>query len=250
MDITASLIIIVNKSDIFDGFVENLNSQKDISFELIPVMNTDNEYSSARRAYNEASSKASGKYVVFCHPDIRFLNEHSLRDVISFCEKIEDFGVVGIAGAAGDIFDPGKGRIITSIVHGDDAHHFGDRSPEDAIEVQTVDECLFVVRREYLKNHPFPDRGGWHLYAVEYCLMCIVGGLKNYVVPADIWHMSEGRSLDEKYVEQVDILVNEYRNRFKYIHTTIRTWATTGLAAVMFRRYYWFKQLVKRIIRN
>ena len=246
MNYIASFLTIVNRDAIFEEFKSDLLNQSVDNIELIKIDNTKNEYSSARQAYNDAAIKASGKYLIFSHPDIRFLNKDVVKKIIEQIEKAESFGVIGIAGAKQD-----KGKksiIITSIVHGSDKHTFGDERCLSIEEVQTVDECLFVVKREYFLKNPFPVKEGWHLYAVEYCLDCIMNGESNYVIPAEIWHMSEGKSLDEKYVEQIEVLIKERKKQFDTIYTTIKTWRTRGTSAWLYRKYYWLKQRIKRMI--
>ena len=241
-----SILTIVNRQEVYEEFLRSLEQQEGVSFELRPVFNLRNEYDSARRAYNEAVRKAKGTYLLFSHPDIRFLSSSALKSIRDQAEALGDFGVVGVAGAKKK--SGTAGEIIAGIVHGPNKEKIGDRRITAPEEVQTVDECLFLIRREDLLSHPFPDKPGWHLYAVEYCLDSIRRGKTNYIVPAEVWHLSDGKSLDEKYVAQVDALVKERRNQFDVIYTTIKTWPTKGLSASLYRKYYWLKQRVKRAV--
>lgn len=68
-----SLITIVNKEDVYQAFKAGLEKQTGVEYELIRINNENNEYNSARKAFNDAAKKAKGKYLVFLHPDIRFL---------------------------------------------------------------------------------------------------------------------------------------------------------------------------------
>ena len=244
-----SILTIVNRQEVYEEFLRSLEKQEGVSFELLPIFNLRNEYDSARRAYNEAARKAKGAYLLFSHPDIRFLSSSALKSIRDQAEALGDFGVVGVAGAkekAG-----GRGEILAGIVHGPNKEKIGDRQITAPEEVQTVDECLFLVRREDFLSHPFPDKPGWHLYAVEYCLDAILRGKTNFVIPAEVWHLSDGKSLDERYVSQVGRLVRERRPQFDVIYTTIKTWPTKDFSAFLYRKYYWLKQRVKRsILRN
>lgn len=244
-----SILTIVNRQEVYEEFLRSLEQQEGVYFELLPVFNLRNEYDSARRAYNEAARKAKGAYLLFSHPDIRFLSSSALKSIRDQAEALGDFGVVGVAGAKEK--SGTTGEIIAGIVHGPNKEKIGDRQITAPEEVQTVDECFFLVRTEDFRAHPFKEKPGWHLYAVEYCLDAIRRGKTNYIVPAEIWHLSDGRSLDEKYVAQVDALVKERRNQFDVIYTTIKTWPTKGVSAFIYRKYYWLKQRVKRsILRN
>ena len=243
----ASLITIANKKNVYEDFLENLKTQIDVEFELLTAFNYNAEFSSARKAYNQFAEKAKGKYLIFLHPDIRFLNEHALADILHWVEKIPSFGVVGIAGAVRS--GQNSCDILTTIVHTPAKQPVGKKNC-GIQKVQTLDECLFVVEKEYFFKHPFPDKDGWHLYAVEYCLQAIKDGKDNYVVPSDSWHLSDGRSLDPNYVIQISDLVKQEKNNFDLICTTIKPWKTKGISAWLYRKYYFVKQCIKKTIVN
>ncbi len=60
-------------------------------------------------------------------------------------------------------------------------------------EVQTVDECFFIMNKNIIEKMKFTSLNGWHLYAVEQCLRMTKLGKRNYVVPANLWHLSDGK---------------------------------------------------------
>ena len=140
-----SLILIVNKRTIYDKFLESLETQIDVDYEIICIDNYKNQYDSARKAYDDAARKASGKYLIFLHPDIRFGNPKALYDIVAYLEKLNDFGVVGVAGCPQEL-KKGKRVILSSMTHGVEQRRVGYLI-KDIVEVQTVDECLFVVKR-------------------------------------------------------------------------------------------------------
>lgn len=239
-----SLICIVNDQGMFEGFRESLLTQTYQDYELIPVMNKNGEYSSARRAFNEASVRANGRYLLFIHPDIRFEDPDALKDIIGYIteERVPaDFGVCGAAGAVRE----GNGReIISTIFHGDSHQRVGT-SISAPQEVETLDECFFIISADYLKDHPFSDTEGWHLYACEYCLEAISDSRKNYVLPSRIWHLSDGKSLNKDYILQLEDLIRKERDSFDMICTTVKAWKTKGMIAFLYRKYYYVKQCVK-----
>ena len=53
-------------------------------------------------------------------------------------------------------------------------------------EVQTLDECMFIIKKDYFNEHIFNERDSWHLYAVKYCLKVLINGDKVYVIPANL----------------------------------------------------------------
>ena len=238
-----SLLCIVNDQNIYDEFLEDLAAQSFKDFELLTIMNMNGEYNSARAAFNENAKNAQGDYLMFIHPDIRFMKKNALKDIAERLEHESPFGVLGVAGADADA--SGRRGIVTTILQGSGKEHVG-RSITETEEVQTLDECLFVVEREYFREHPFSDKSGWHLYGVEYCLNAIRDGRVNKVVPSDVWHLSDGKSLNEKYMDQLEELLEEEKDYFDVIYTSVKRWTTKGRRAAAYRKYYYWKQFIKR----
>ncbi|KRN58141.1 glycosyltransferase [Limosilactobacillus secaliphilus] len=221
-----SIITIVNKEDIYKDFKRDLMAQRGVKYELIKVNNDHNQFDSARQAYNHALKKAHGDFVIFLHPDIRFLDDMALHDVLQPIVNISNLGVAGIAGCPFKLHHH-KSLILTTIVQDDPPYHFG-QSISKATEVQTLDENFFVMDREFANKYPFSDIKGWHMYAVEQCLIALINGKKNYVVPARIWHMSPGSSENWQYVQTGREIVHRYGKYFSSINTTMTTWNTTS----------------------
>lgn len=219
-----SIITIVNKEKIYEGFLKNLKEQEGVQYELIKINNDHNQFSSAREAYNDAMKKAHGDYFIFLHPDMRFLDKFALKDVLEQIVKIDDLGVAGVSGCPFELHHH-KSTILTTIVQGDPYYHFG-KSIDKVTEVQTVDECFFVMTRGFCENHPFTDVKGWHMYAVEQCLIALLNNKKNYVIPARMWHYSPGNSENWQYVQTGREIVKRYGNHFSSINTTMTTWNT------------------------
>ncbi|MFR0589284.1 glycosyltransferase [Bifidobacterium apri] len=247
-NIDISLICIANKKDIYAGFLTNLRSQINVSYELITIFNYNNEFDSARCAFNQNAKSAKGKYIAFVHPDVRFTSPTALHDITVKINNISDFGVVGVAGALP--IGNRKRQIISSIYQGPHKTRVGVWANCDYEEVQTVDECFFIVQNKYFQRHVFEETRGWHLYAVEYCLNALIDGERNYVVKADLWHLSPGYSLDPNYVKQLEILIKKYKQYFQLICTTVKAWPTRGARAYLYRRYYYCKQTFKQIIKR
>ncbi len=240
-----SLITIANKENIYQEFKKGLLKQQNINYELIKVKNDHNQFSSARKAYNTAAKKASGKYLVFLHPDIRFLDRRALYDVLKQITALNDFGIAGIAGSPKKLWKNDQSYIVTTMIQGINKEHVGEKINK-VTEVQTVDECFFVMKRSYWQLHPFSDIQGWHFYSVEQCLRAIQSGKHNYVVPSRIWHLSTGVSEDSNYVKIGKIIVQRYGQNFPYINTTVTKWDTHGL-----KKYYtpWLHLAEHRLFR-
>lgn len=238
-----TLIIIMNRKDVYDEFISSLEKQEDVFYEIICIDNCNNQYKSARKAYNEAAMKAKGEFLIFLHPDIRFTSKHDLYYITKYVENIKSFGVIGVAGSPYDLVD-GKRVILSNIYHGNNRCKAGKSINRPEV-VQTVDECFFVVEKEEFSKILFSQKEGWHLYAVELCLQFGKLDKRNYVVPANLWHLSDGRSLDYKYVVQLRELINEYKDSIEHINTTVKKWGTKGWINYYYNIYYLCKQWIK-----
>lgn len=243
-DTKIAIFTIVNKLEVYKEFVENISKQKNVNYQLIDIQNCHMEYDSARDAFNKNAVVDNVDYYFFVHPDIRFLDEYSLFDIVKTINEIGDFGVVGVAGARKNRH---KREIVTTIIQGKNRNNVGKSINKPEL-VQTVDECFFVIKRDYFLNHRFSNLIGWHLYGVEYCLESLKSGQKNYAIPARIWHVSPGNSLDEKYMSQLETIVQIYKDEYDMICTTVKGWKTRGFMALLYRKYYWLKQRIKRLI--
>lgn len=227
-----SIITIVNKEDVYQKFKDNLAQQKKVNYELIKINNGNNQFSSAREAYNKAIKKANGNYLVFLHPDMRFLDKNALHDIFDQILKIKDFGVVGVAGCPFELYHH-KSVILTTMVQGIPSYHFG-KPITKATKIQTLDESFFVMKKSFCEAHPFSNIKGWHMYAVEQCLVALLNGKNNYVIPARVWHYSPGNSENWQYVQTGREIVHRYGKNFSSINTTMTTWNTRSKLNLIF----------------
>jgi len=242
---TITIITVWNKEAIFREFAQALEQQQGVDYTLLAVDNSQNRYPSARAAFNAQLPRIQTEYVAFLHQDIRFQDDRALADILSWAEQLENLGVAGVAGCpAGQQWE-----LISNIVHGAGAVAAG-RSIEKPVPVQTVDECLFILRTDALQAHPFSNKTGWHMYAVEQCLEMEAAGYHNYVVPARIWHLSSGDSLDHTYLYTLEEMVRQYGAETLFLNTTVKQWKTRGIKAWSYRRYYLQKMKLKRFLRK
>lgn len=220
-----SIITIVNKENLYQEFKKNLSEQEGVHYELIKVKNDHNQFSSARVAYNHAIKKAHGNYFIFLHPDMRFLDKYALRDALAQITRIDNLGVAGVSGCPFELHHH-KSTILTTIVQGQPTYYHFGKTIDHVTKVQTVDECFFVMTKKFCQAHPFSDINGWHMYAVEQCLVALLNGKENYVVPARMWHYSPGNSENWQYVQTGREIVRRYGQHFSSINTTMTTWNT------------------------
>lgn len=240
-----TILTISNVKSTVDRFKNDLQKQTGVNVQLIVIENYNQDYLGARQAFNAHLSEIKNDNVLFMHPDIVFLNKTALFSILQQAEAIENYGVIGIAGCP-----PGKKWLIVStMVHGKQKVQCGVTF-DTPVEVQTVDECLFLMKRSTIDKWRFSDITGWHLYAVEQCLRMNQAGLKNYVVPCQVHHFSAGNSLDPSYVKILIIIKQMYASLPHYLNTTVKQWRTSSAEGNMYIYYYYLKMWLKKILKN
>lgn len=215
-----SIICPTNNFDVFNSQLkESLDKQNYRDFEVIPV-DTNNRRISAVDALIEGAKKANGEYLLFCHHDLLF-EEDELGNIIKYLSNIGDFGVVGVAGV------DNQGKVIGNVTNGVTPKRITSSVIDGPVEVQTLDEMLFIVKREVLSEIPFDKRNEtWHLYAVDYSLSMKLYNKKVYVIPSDIYHKSAGYSMNRSYYTELQRICTKYQNDIEKIYTTMGVWHT------------------------
>ncbi len=246
-----SILCIENNKEVYKDFLDNLRTQVNVSYELINISNENGEYESACEAYNKAVKHARGKYCIFCHQDIRFEEPDSLYNILVQIKAIGEFGVAGIAGAREKGESKYKTEIVGTIKHGRNKELICGKKIISPEPVQTVDECFFVIESSIFAKYQFPQKDGWHLYAVEYCLKMLKCGYSNYAIPAKIWHMSDGvKGLNTAYVKRIKEIIKENKREFGVIYTTIKPWPTGGIRLFVMIYVNYFKWGLKEVLRR
>jgi len=242
---TFTIITVWNKPELFFEFQQELKRQQGVQYTLLAVDNSQNRYGGAREAFLAQLDRVQTEFVVFMHQDIRFQDETALHDLMVSAESLENLGVAGVAGCPEGI----QWILYSDIVHGKQALPAGT-AVNGSLPVQTVDECLFIVRTAVARAHPFSRRGGWHMYAVEQCLALRRAGYQNYVLSARIWHLSKGGSLDQSYLKTLEELIGEYGKDTEFLNTTVKQWKTKGRKAKAYRVYYLHKMKLKGFLQK
>lgn len=128
--------------------------------ELVAVDNVNGRYRSAGEALNAGAVRARHDVLVLVHQDVYL---HSLARLEHAADLLRHEAHWGLLGACGITAD---GRVVGRLR--DRVVLLGDSAP-DPVEVDSLDEVLFMVRRADLLNDPLsedPDLA-WHAYAVE-----------------------------------------------------------------------------------
>ena len=211
-----TIVSISNNLQMTNNFISDLEKQKDVEYQLMLIDNTQNRFGGAREAFNSIIRKIQNDTVIFLHPDIRFLSDRALVSILIEVENIQDYGVIGVAGCP----EGAKWCLLSNIYHGEGKVKAGKKIVKST-EVQTVDECFFIMNKNIIEKMKFTSLNGWHL--------------------------SDGKSLDPKYMKCLEKLIDIYRCDVDCINTTVKQWKTHGLKAVIYRKYYYMKQCIKKV---
>lgn len=157
--------------------------------EYIPVDNTAGQFSSAGAALNHGASLARNDVVVFVHQDVYLHSLAALEEVAGILLRDHSVGLVGAIGVTPD------GRLLGLIR---DRVIFLGESSNGLSDVDSLDEVLFMARREQVILHPLAeDRDlSWHAYAVEYGVRLRSLGLRVAATDIPLTHNSLTINLD------------------------------------------------------
>jgi hypothetical protein len=157
--------------------------------EYLPIDNTAGAFPSAGEALNHGVSRARHDVVVFVHQDVYLHSLTALEEAAGMLVRRTDIGMHGSVGIAAD------GRIVGRMR--DRVVLVGEPASEP-VEVDSLDEVLFMVPREALLREPLvetPDLA-WHAYAVEYGLRVRAQGKRVTAGPIPLTHNSMSVNLD------------------------------------------------------
>ena len=216
-----SVICVYNNKKIFgDCLLKSLQMQN-AKFELIALDNGDGKFISAAQAlnYGALQIKADSRYVLFAHQDIDLGSPSWLEETEKMLDALTDVGIAGVAGN-----NEVEKRIISNIQHGTPPRDSGKRILEP-VRAMTLDECCVIIPRSIFKKQCFDETvcDGWHAYAVDYCLSVRALGLGVYVLPVELYHVSEGK-LSIAYFKGLKKVLHKHRGMHETIHTTCGSW--------------------------
>jgi hypothetical protein len=182
-----SVICVFNDLEVLRRRLLSSLASQTARHEVITVDNRDSRFDRAATALNWGAAQASGRWLLFVHQDIEFLSPEWLARAQTFLEEIDSGGWCGVAGMTRS----GRFRGVFK-----DRAAFAGAPFGAPLEVQTLDECVLMCRRE-VKDFLYFDEEvpGWHAYGVEACCAAIRKGATNYVLPLPIWHDSKSTNL-------------------------------------------------------
>ena len=205
--------------------LSSLERESSDLYSLHLVDNTQGVFSCAADAFNHALPQCRGRWVMFVHQDVAFLETDWLRHCAGMLLSIEPFGVAGVAGMVPTpkIYNMLRGRNIVHTGASLQSGEFWPWGKRIALpeRVQTVDELLFVVPRKLLDLMGFQPKvtPGWHLYAVNCCLdAAAFQGQNTYVLPLPIYHRSSGINKSKWQIfKSLGPLPGDYYRTLKYV---------------------------------
>ena len=241
-----SVISVINNEKIAKEFLLRGLSNQNTRFELILLDNKASFYKSASQAYNRASIKAKGDYLVFIHQDVLLPSKNWLKETESWLSTLPKFGLAGVAGMLKPKFLNeleicvyyyllrrlgmtsfwfhrfGRGNIF----HGPGKLPWKGKFISNTVSVQTLDELLLIVPSNVFDRIKFDENvcDGWNLYGVDYSLAVSRKGLEVYVLPCPVFHLSIGK-INRLYFKTLTKLIEKHKIE-KVINTTCGPWPT------------------------
>ncbi|WP_347352499.1 glycosyltransferase [Intrasporangium sp.] len=160
----------------------------DVDVDYIPVDNRQHEFTSAGAALNHGAANARHDVVVFVHQDVYLHSIDRIAEVGTHLDG-DRWGVLGANGVTGDGRSYGRMRDRVLVI-GEDA--------DAPVNVDSLDEVLFLVRRDRILAHPLciDSDLSWHAYTVEYGLRMRRLGLGVGAANLAITHNSKTINLD------------------------------------------------------
>lgn len=217
-----SLICVTNNQEIVSKMIDSLKKQNFNNYELIIIDTTINHYESAVDALNDGAAKATGKYLVFLHHDILFIDNDVLFKLYNLLENEYNLGIAGAAGAPLN-----GGKTIGNLLHGIKKERICDILIDKPVSVQSVDECFFIIPRYVYQKYSMDNNNKtWHLYSVEYSLSVKEQGYNVKVLPLNVYHASKGNSINLSFYKELFRLAKIYKKKLKNINTPMGYWST------------------------
>ncbi|TXN30432.1 glycosyltransferase [Lacisediminihabitans profunda] len=182
--------------------------------EFLPVDNRDGEFSTAGAALNHGARLARNAVIIFVHQDVVL---HSIAELERAAGILVGQCEIGIIGAVGiDHRRHIVGRMRDRVVQ------IGESAsvPRD---VDSVDEVLFMIRRELVLSSPLSEDPflAWHAYGVEYCARVRRAGMRATAMDLGLTHNSLTTNLDR--LDLAHRKVGEYYPELLPLRTTCGT---------------------------
>jgi hypothetical protein len=214
-----SIICVFNDKKVLNEYLLESLKDQTAHYELILIDNTNRKFKSAPDAFNNGAKNAKGNYLMFVHQDVDLCSKNWVENVEYVLNSLSNLGIAGVAGKS-------KEGVVSNIKHGIPPILAGKIQIIRPTQVQTLDECLFILPKPVFNMYKFDEEicNDWHLYTVEYCLRVLKSNLNVFVIPNNIYHASAGYSISKSYFVILENLLRKYENDYKCIYTTVWNW--------------------------
>ncbi|WP_255450497.1 glycosyltransferase [Skermania sp. ID1734] len=182
-----------NRPDVLrDCLIRSVESHRSAGpcTEMIVVDNAQRQFPSAGAALNHGASMARNEVLVFVHQDVYLHSLARLEEVASAIVSDTGVGLVGATGmtARGELVGRIRDRVVLT-----------GRACTGFVDVDSVDELLFIARRQQVLDSPLSESAqlSWHAYAVEYGARLRRAGKRVVVGPIPVTHNSLTMNLDQ-----------------------------------------------------
>ena len=158
---------------------------------------------------------------------------------------------MGIFGVAGSLYGS-ESKVVSSIIHLPDGIRAGDKGVLDKKGyqiVQSLDACCFLMPADIARKYGFWEGlKGIHMCVEELCFRLKENGMSAVVIPANLWHMSEGKSLDKTFYREALKVLRRHPD-MEYFNTTSMQARVDFLIKWKFR-YWQIKIIVYRWLKG
>ena len=209
--------------------------------EVAEYLYLDNSAGNAWDAYSgfaQMLGQARGRYVVYCHQDVRLLADGAAQLLARLAELERLDPHWALAGNAGGLPN-GDCAIRISDPYGEDTR----RGTLPAVST-ALDENFMVLRRDAPVGIS-ADIGGFHMYGPDLCLQAKLAGRSAWVIDFHLRHLSGGK-VDLGFCEVQDRFQRKYAGLFgrRWRFRTTATWVILPLG--LRNRWDSWRQMRKR----
>ena len=222
-----NVICVYNSKELYDNMTQSFKDTvpDERTYKFIPLDNRENMFSSAAQAYNYAiDNLCDGECLIFCHQDIVFY-DGAIENIYNHC-ILNDNVLYGAAGVKSRE-DPVYNGIVSTIHQNTKGSRYNNLKSDEA-DVFTLDECLIAAHRNVFERIRFDEKtcNGWHLYAADFCLQCLLNDIKVKVIDTNILHLSGG-NVDKGFYKTLFKMAGKYKDNYDIVNTTW-SWAYTN----------------------
>lgn len=226
-----SIVTLVNNKEQYINLLNDLRKQTfKGKFEIVALPNFNNEYSSASEALNIGKDLSEGKYVIYCHQDLR-VPDYWLKKISLIINTIDDttLGFMGMAGVSYlDNPNQNDAAIYLSNTNSNNIKNSDiyKNMVGDKFEVQCLDELCIIGKRDNKYRFDETNFNHYHWYGADICMQAISDGKKNYAINSDCLHLSDGiynlfkEQHIEKYIEGAKKMYLKWCPKFDKFRTT------------------------------